>query len=398
MSEPPLITEACPVCSSLKLEVIVEIQHAPVHCGLLWQDRQTALDAPVGEIRLTLCLACGHVFNQSFDPALMHYEQPYDNSLFFSPRFQKYARWQADRLIHTYRIFKKKIIEVGSGRGDFLEIICELGDNQGVGFDPSYTRMPGKEILSERVEFIKDYFAEHYAGLPADLIYSRHTLEHIERPVEFLSSIRKTIDAHLQTVIFLEVPNFDFTLREKRPWDILYEHCSYFSLPSLSHVCERSGFEVLQKSEAFEGQFITVDACPTPTSANPTRPAPLAPSYQMIQTVKDFAQNYQRAINDWQARLVAIRARGWKMVVWGAGAKGLSFLTTLQMRDEIGYVVDINPGKWGMFMPLTGHEIISPDFLRTYQPEVIIIMNPIYQSEIKQAVANMGLEAQFWVA
>jgi len=398
MTDSSLAAKACPVCSSMELEIFFEVPHVPVHCGLLWHDRQAALDSPVGEICLTLCLACSHVFNQGFDPYLMHYEQPYDNSLFFSPRFQEYARWQANRLIQTYRIFKKNIIEVGSGRGDFLELICELGNNHGVGFDPSYTRMPGKEILSERVEFITDYYSESYAGLPADLIYSRHTLEHIDQPVEFLSSLRKTVGAHMQTVLFLEVPNFDYSLRENRPWDILYEHFSYFSLPSLSHVCQRSGFEVLQKSEAFEGQFITVDACPTPTGATLARPALLPPSFQMIQTVKEFAQNYQRAIKDWQARLGVIRDRGWKAVIWGAGAKGLSFLTMLHIQDEISYVVDINPGKWGMFMPLTGQEIISPDFLRTYQPEVIIIMNPIYQSEIKQAVADMGLNAMIWYA
>ncbi len=118
----------------------------------------------------------------------------------------------------------------------------------------------------------------------------------------------------------------------------------------------------------------------------------------MIQAVKNFGQEYHTAIKDWQARLGEIRDRGWKAVIWGGGAKGLSFLTMLQTQDEIGYVVDINPGKWGMYMPLTGQEIIAPDFLRTYQPEVIIIMNPIYQSEIKQTVAQMGLDPIFLYA
>ncbi len=234
MPESPPIIKACPVCSSIKLEIIVEISHAPVHCGLLWHNRQAALDAPEGEIQLALCLVCGHVFNQRFDPNLLQYEQPYDNSLFFSPRFQEYAHWQAERLIHTYHIFQKNIIEVGSGKGDFLALICDIGDNRGVGFDPSYTHTPGNRLLSERVEFIADYYSESYADLPVDLICSRHTLEHIDQPAEFLSSIRRTIGERIQTVLFLEVPNFDYSLRETRPWDILYEHCSYYSIPSLS--------------------------------------------------------------------------------------------------------------------------------------------------------------------
>ena len=43
--------------------------------------------------------------------------------------------------------------------------------------------------------------------------------------------------------------------------------------------------------------------------------------------------------------------------------------------------------------PRPGRKSISPDYLRTYQPEVIIIMNPIYQAEIKQSVEDMGLVA-----
>lgn len=398
MPESPAITNTCPVCGSIKLEVFFEVSHAPVHCGLLWQDRQAALDAPVGDISLALCLECSHVFNQRFDPDLMKYDQPYDNSLFFSPRFQEYARNQADRVIETYDIHKKNIIEVGSGKGDFLQLICERGDNHGVGFDPSYTPIPGKKIHSERVEFIADYYSDRYAWLPADLIYSRHTLEHIDRPVEFLSSLRRTVDTHLQSVVFLEVPNFNFTRGDIRPWDILYEHCSYYNSDSLSFVCRRSGFEVLQVSAAFEGQFLTIDARSFSTDPPHPSPIPLPPSRETIRSAKAFSQNYRKYFQDWQEKITDIHDRGLKTVIWGAGAKGLSFLTMLNIQGEISYVVDINPGKWGKYMPRTGQEIISPEILRTYRPEAIIIMNPIYQTEIKQTVDIMGLNAQFWCA
>ena len=385
----------CPVCESTKFETFFDVPQSPVHCGLLWNDRQAALNAPIGEIRLAICTICSHVFNLKFDPSLMHYDQPYDNSLFFSPRFKEYAKWQADRLIQTYKITKKNIIEIGSGKGDFLELICELGDNRGVGFDPSYFPKPGTQIRSERVEYIKDYFSEPYAGLPADLIYSRHTLEHIERPVEFLSSLRKTIGERIHTMLFLEVPNFDYSLREKRPWDVLYEHCSYFTPASLALVCQRSGFEVLQVREAFEGQFITIDIRPLLTGHSPSLPIPSIPTDQTIRKVKVFTQNYQQSIKAWRDKFTEIRDRGWRAVIWGAGAKGLSFLTMLHIRNEIRYVVDINPGKWGMYMPITGQEIIPPEFLRTYRPEIVIIMNPVYQAEIEQTIAEMGLYAQF---
>ena len=50
-------------------------------------------------------------------------------------------------------------------------------------------------------------------------------------------------------------------------------------------------------------------------------------------------------------------------MIWGAGSKGVAFLSMLGVGDEVDYAVDVNPGKHGMFMPGTGHEIVSPNRL-----------------------------------
>ena len=39
----------------------------------------------------------------------------------------------------------------------------------------------------------------------------------------------------------------------------------------------------------------------------------------------------------------------------------------------------------------SGHEIVGPDYLQTYQPDVVIVMNPIYQDEIAADLNNRGL-------
>jgi hypothetical protein len=39
----------------------------------------------------------------------------------------------------------------------------------------------------------------------------------------------------------------------------------------------------------------------------------------------------------------------------------------------------------------TGQEIVAPEFLRTYQPDAVIIMNPVYRDEISRDLSAMGL-------
>ena len=73
-------------------------------------------------------------------------------------------------------------------------------------------------------------------------------------------------------------------------------------------------------------------------------------------------------------------------------SKGVAFLTTLgQSLDDIAYAVDINPIKTGTFMAGTGQEIVAPAFLKAYQPDVVIIMNPVYRDEISRDLQVMGL-------
>ena len=72
----------------------------------------------------------------------------------------------------------------------------------------------------------------------------------------------------------------------------------------------------------------------------------------------------------------------------------MAFLTTLGITAaEIEYVVDINPHKAGTYMAGTGQKIVTPDSLLTYQPDTVIVMNPIYCREISLMLEQLGVNA-----
>jgi hypothetical protein len=39
----------------------------------------------------------------------------------------------------------------------------------------------------------------------------------------------------------------------------------------------------------------------------------------------------------------------------------------------------------------SGQEIVAPDFLRSYRPDAVIIMNPVYRQEIVSDLKRMRL-------
>ena len=88
------------------------------------------------------------------------------------------------------------------------------------------------------------------------------------------------------------------------------------------------------------------------------------------------------------------RSSGQRAVIWGAGSKGVSYLTTLAVGDEIGYAVDINPYKQGMYLAGTGHEVLGPEHLQSYRPDVVIAMNSVYLPEIRATLDSLGVAAE----
>ena len=78
-------------------------------------------------------------------------------------------------------------------------------------------------------------------------------------------------------------------------------------------------------------------------------------------------------------------------MLWGGGSKAVAFLTTLGIRGGIDYAVDINPRRNGTFIAGTGQQIVVPAFLEEYQPDVVIVMSPIYLPEITAQLESMGV-------
>jgi SAM-dependent methyltransferase len=383
------------VCGGTALTDVLEIPRVPVHCNLLWPTREEALAAPTAAIRLAFCGACGHTFNRVFDPQLMVYSQRYENSLHFSPRFQEHARSLAAHLIDRYDLHDKDIIEIGCGKGEFLTLLCALGQNRGLGFDPSYIPDEARSGPAPGIKVIPHFYSDRYADHGADLICCRHVLEHLHDPRGFLRMLRRVIGRR-KTVVVFEVPNGRCTLRDLAIWDIIYEHYSYFSSASLASVFRASGFGVSDRREWFDGQFLCIEAVPGEGALESDAHAG-AELEELGAEAATFGENYGRKLADWRRIVDGIVQRGHRAVVWGAGSKGVSFLNALDLRSGIEYVVDLNPRKQGMYVAGTGQKIVPPSVLRHYRPAIVIVMNRIYQTEIRGLAASLGLQPEFLI-
>ncbi len=374
------------------MSVFYEVEKVPVNSVLLVINRDEALNFQTGNITLAVCPACGFISNIAFDEALTQYTARYEATQGYSPTFNKFHQALAQDLIERYDLRGKDLIEIGCDKGDFITMLCELGENRGVGFDPAY--VPGRHPspAAERLTFIPDFYSEKYTDYRADFICCKMTLEHIPNVGEFISTVRRSIGANHESVVFFQIPNARYVLCDVAFWDIYYEHCSYFTKGSLARLFRRNGFEVRDLWTAYDDQYLMIEARPVAATSGAGALADEESPAETMQMVDYFVEHYEAKRNEWRRKLEEMKSAGQKVVLWGGGSKGVAFLTTLnQSLDDIAYAVDINPIKTGTFMAGTGQEIVSPTFLVDYKPDVVIIMNPVYLDEITRDLHALGL-------
>jgi SAM-dependent methyltransferase len=373
---------------------LIDLPDLPVECNRLWETKAAAEAAARANMRLSFCGACGHLFNSAFDPSLMDYSTAYDTSLHASARFRDYADALAVRLIERYGLSQKRIVEIGCGQGEFLDLICAKGANRGFGFDESYA--PEGRIASRtNLVFENAYFSNAHTDLNGDFLYARHVLEHLENPVDFLREIKAITDQWSHVEFYFEVPNGLFTLRDMGIWDLIYEHRSYFWAGSLNACFRAAGFRMRPAEAAYGDQFLGIESDLPNDAAAESTALPMALS-EVTDLAHAFARNYTEKKADWTAKVRQWRSAGERVVAWGAGSKGVTFLNVVDPLGEVFAIVDLNTSKHGCFTPCSGHRVIGPQELQVMKPDHILLMNPLYKQEVAADLARLGVTAEIY--
>ncbi|MBN1479380.1 methyltransferase domain-containing protein [candidate division KSB1 bacterium] len=384
----------CPMCSCSGLTTFFTMPDVPVFCNKLWPEAASARECVRGDIELAFCDQCGFITNLCFDEHLMDYNEHYDNSLHHSSVFQEYIENAASDLIKRYNLHDKNIIEIGSGQGDFIRLLCRQGDNRGIGFDPAFVARNGSDNPNGHVRFIRDFYSTRYSHIPADLFCCRFVLEHLNNPSHLLATIRASCDGRSETALYVQVPNSSFILTEVALWDIIYEHCSYFTPRSLYYMIRCAGFRVTELVEEYADQYLSAHAVFT-NGKTKLKQGSNNMHYQPLKTRLDkFQSRADRIRRQWRAFLSASVEIGLNVVLWGAGSKGVTFLNQVDPERAVSCVVDVNPKKQGHYIPGTGQAIISPDDLVPEKPDIVIVANPVYMTEIKNKLQSLALNPE----
>ncbi len=387
------LASICPSCQqAVENDPFYCCTAQPANSVILCQSLEEATGINRGDVLLVYCPACGFVFNAAYDPQICIYDRKYEENQAHSDVFNTFNHELASRLFKSYHLRNKIILEIGCGKGDFLNLLCSMGSNRGIGYDPSYVPERSFADLSEKVIIHKRLFPEKYEGEQADCIICKMTLEHITDVRHFLGCIRKSIAPGNRPTVFFQVPNTSPILEESRFWDIYYEHCSYFTRESLVILFQQCGFKVLAVMNGYDQQYLMIEALPIDTPA--AELIEIGQGYNVGHLVDLFSVAVRQHIRRWQQLLQAWHAQNKKVVLWGGGSKAVAFLATLKCPSTVDFVVDINPHKQGWYLPGSGHRVVAPESLVSAQPDIVLAMNPVYMEEIRNQLTLLDIKCE----
>jgi hypothetical protein len=342
------------------LNELFRAEGMPVFQNRMYPTAEEAKSCVTGNIVLVQNLRTGLIYNREFDPSLVVYDCDYQNEQANSAAFRKHLD-DVVSLIQTH-LSGKSLIEVGCGKGGFLEQLSSLGFSI-TGMDPAYEG--GNPAI--RAEFFTADSEAHAGG-----VILRHVLEHIPDPVSFLAGIRDANGGG--GLIYIEVPCFDWILANHSWFDVFYEHVNYFRLTDFQRMFGR----VVAARHSFGGQYLSILADLSSLREPLIEEAPIV-----------FPENFTAG-----ARLHADRLKessASPSVIWGGASKGVVFAIHMNRHGApVEAMVDINPAKQGKFVAVTGMRVESPEEILDRLPNGIdiIVMNPNYLQEIREQTGD----------
>ncbi|WP_209949426.1 class I SAM-dependent methyltransferase [Rhizobium halophytocola] len=334
---------------------------------------------PTGRLSIRACRTCGFVWNAAFDPARIDYSNDYNNSVQASETYLAHQNAMARRVLSQPG--ELHYLEIGCGEGEFIEHLDSTGRlTSATGFDPAFH---GQRAFGPHITIHPEYFsAGSAAKIPAgmNIVCSRHTIEHVPDPRAFITDIAELVRAR-DLRLFLETPDVSWILENLAFEDFFYEHCSLFSPQSMRYLLAEFGL-VCEVAAVYGDQYMWIEAR-TGTAGMAAEPDRRTAD---MSAACAFEEGIARTLGDWQD-FIRRRAADGPVAVWGAASKGVTFALLM---EGIDCAVDLNAAKQGGFMPVSAIPILAPEAAMERGVRTLIVMNPNYETEIRERVQQMG--------
>lgn len=350
----------CRLCHNLLVEKpLLTFRNMPASAQGFPTEQELSTDSG-SELEICQCKKCGMV--QITGEPVPYYKDVI-RATGVSEEMKVFRRKQFAEWITKYNLNGKKIIEIGCGRGEYMDMMAEhpvelfgLEHNQD-SIEAAKTR--GLHIFKGYIENTEDIIEQ----APFDGFYILNFLEHIPKPKKFLQGICNNLND--DAVGIVEVPNFDMILEKKLFSEFISDHLMYFTKDTLTRMLECNGFEVLEIQNIWYDYIISA----------------VVKKRKQLEIIS--LKNQKNLItNQLWNYITKIKKENGKLAVWGAGHQALAIMAMTEIHSEIDCVIDSAEFKQNKYTPATHITIVSPQILEQGDITDVLIIAGGFSDEI----------------
>jgi SAM-dependent methyltransferase len=307
------------------------------------------------------CIECDLV--QTSAPAVPYYREVLRANA-YSPAMRRFRQQQLNDWVTRHGLVGQPVLEVGCGRGEFLDLLNEAGVSP-LGTEHGTQSAQSATACGHTVwpVYPGDGPLPPHQGFAAWTCFN--FMEHWPDPKAVLRSIRQRLKPG--AVGLVEVPNFEMMLQQRLLTEFIPDHVAYFTAVTLRRCLEGAGFDVDRIQSIWHDYILSAEI-------RVRGPVDLT----------GFEDQIQRLSHQLQA--FAQRHAAGRLAVWGAGHQSLTTLALADIHSRVRYVVDSAPFKQGRYTPATHLPIRSPQALRDDPVDAVIVMAAGYSDEVLQII------------
>ena len=276
------------------------------------------------------------------------------------------------------------VIDIGSNDGTLLKSY-HTSSLRKVGVDPTAGKF--RQYYEGDAELVVDFFSRDRVmnalgqEARAKLITSIAMFYDLEDPVAFARDIHHVLAD--DGLWHFEQSYMPWMLRSGAYDTICHEHLEYYSLTTIKRVLDEAGFIIVDvATNAVNGGSISVTAAKAGGSWTTQS---IIPAWLLEQEKRNrvheldtwarFADVVRERQTDLRDLLTSLKASGKTIMGLGASTKGNVLLQTTPIGpDLLTAVGDVNPYKFGRFLPGTGIPIISEAAVLEQNPDYLLIL------------------------
>lgn len=283
------------------------------------------------------------------------------------------------------------VVEVASNDGSLLSRFRDHGVRT-LGVEPA-TNIA--EMARERgIETENVFFTESEAERlraeygPAGAVVANNVLAHVDDTRGFLSGAKTLIER--DGLVIMEVPYIREMLDRVEYDTIYHEHLCYFSVTTLMRLCESVGLSIVRVDfvSVHGGSLRMYAGCAEVRGGHANGVVKLsegerADGLAELATYEDFARKVEGNRASLTAVLKKLKEEGKEVAAYGAPAKGNTLLNYCRIgTDLVGYTVDRNPMKVGLYTPGMHIPVLPVSTLIERMPDYVLILAWNFADEI----------------